>query len=35
MKGKYSKNNFVKDYLELIQTYFQSSESSIPGDVED
>ena len=34
MKGKYSKNKFFQFFPEIIQTYFQGSESTQPEDVE-
>ena len=34
MKGKYSKNKFFQLYPQIIQIYFQGSESSEPEDVE-
>ena len=34
MKGKYSKNKFFQLFPEIIQTYFQGSESTQPEDVE-
>ena len=34
MRGKYSKNKFFQQYPQLIQTYFQGSESTQPEDVE-
>ena len=33
MRGKYSKNNFFKKYPQIIQTYFQGSQSTTPKDV--
>jgi len=33
MKGKYSKNEFFKKYPQIIQIYFQGSESTKPKDV--
>ena len=34
MRGKYSKNKFFKQFPQIIQTYFQGSESTQPEDVE-
>ena len=34
MRGKYSKKDFFKKYPQIIQIYFQGSESTIPEDVE-
>ena len=34
MRGKYSKNKFFRKYPQIIQTYFQGSESTKPEDVE-
>jgi hypothetical protein len=34
MKGKYSKNKFSQQFPQLIQTYFQGSESTQLEDVE-
>ena len=34
MRGKYSKNKFFQQFPEIIQTYFQGSESTQPEDVE-
>ena len=34
MRGKYSKNKFFQQYPQIIQTYFQGSESTQPEDVE-
>ena len=34
MRGKYSKNKFFKQFPQIIQTYFQGSESTLPEDVE-
>ena len=34
MRGKYSKNKFFQHYPQIIQTYFQGSESTQPEDVE-
>jgi len=33
MKGKYSKNKFFRKYPQIIQTYFQGSESTNPDDI--
>ena len=33
MKGKYSKNKFFRKYPQIIQTYFQGSESTNPEDI--
>ena len=34
MRGKYSKNAYFRNYPQIIQIYFQGSESTIPQDVE-
>jgi len=34
MRGKYSKNKFFQQFPQIIQTYFQGSESTQPEDVE-
>ena len=34
MKGKYSKNKFFQQFPQIIQTYFQGSESTQPEDVQ-
>ena len=34
MRGKYSKNTFFRKFPQLIQTYFQGSESTLPEDLE-
>ena len=34
MRGKYSKNEFFQNFPQLVQIYFQGSESTLPGDVE-
>ena len=34
MKGKYSKEKFFRKYPQIVQTYFQGSESTTPEDVE-
>ena len=33
MRGKYSKNEFFRNFPQIIQIYFQGSESTIPDDV--
>ncbi len=33
LKGKYSKNKFFRKYPEIVQTYFQGSESTNPEDI--
>jgi len=34
MRGKYSKNEFFRNFPQIIQIYFQGSESTLPEDVE-
>ena len=34
MRGEYSKNEFFKQYPQVIQIYFQGSKSNIPEDVD-
>ena len=34
MRGKYSKNQFFKNFPKIIQIYFQGSESNTPEDVQ-